>query len=76
MYSYIFLAEIGNLNEVIYEYTIDGDVMTLSVTSAEASTFAGVDIKTVGENVNLLETLVRKTGLSNIVFGGTGYFIE
>ena len=76
MYSYIFLAEIGNLNEVIYEYTIDGNVMTLSVTSAEASTFAGTDIKTVGENVNLLETLVRKTGLSNIVFGGAGYFIE
>ena len=71
MYSYILLAEIGNLNEVIYEYRIDGEATTLSVTSADASAFAGVDIKTVGEDINRLEKLVRKTGLSNVVFGGT-----
>lgn len=70
MYSYILLAEIGNLNEVIYEYTIDGEGKTLSVTSADASAFAGVDIKSVAGDINQLERLVRKTELSNIVLGG------
>lgn len=68
-YAYILLAEIGNLNEVIYEYIIDGEINTLCITSAEASEFAGVDIKTVAEDVNKLEVLVNKTGLSNIALG-------
>lgn len=70
MYSYVLLAQIGNLEEVIYEYTMDGEKVELSVTSEDATAFAGVDIKTVGEDVNRLEMLVRKTGLSNIVLGG------
>ncbi len=70
MYSYVLLAEIGNLNEVIYEYTIDGETKTMSTTSDEASKYAGTDIKKVAEDINQLEKLVRKTGLSNIVFGG------
>lgn len=71
LYAYIYLAQIGNLDEVIYEYMIDGEIKTLSVTSSEASEFAGIDIKSVGTDINLLEALVRKAGLSNVVLGGT-----
>ena len=70
MYAYIYLAQIGNLNEVVFEYKIDGKTKTLSVTSSDASEFAGVEIKSVGTDINLLEALVRKTELSNVVFGG------
>lgn len=70
MYAYIYLAQIGNLNEVVFEYKIDGKTKTLSVTSSDASEFAGVEIKSVGTDINLLEALVRKTELSHVVFGG------
>lgn len=70
-YAYIYLAQIGNLDEVIFEYKVDGKTKILSVTSSEASEFAGVEIKTVGTDIHLLEELVRKTGLSNVVLGGT-----
>ena len=70
MYAYIFLAQIGNLDEVIFEYKVDGETKMLSVTSSEASEFAGAEIKAVGTDINLLETLVRKTELSNVVLGG------
>lgn len=70
MYAYIFLAQIGNLDEVIYEYKVDRETKMLSVTSSEASEFAGAEIKAVGTDINLLETLVRKTELSNVVLGG------
>lgn len=70
LYAYIYLAEVGNLNEVIYEYQVDGEPKTLSVTSSEASEFAGEDIKSVGTDINRLEQLVKKTGLSNVVLGG------
>ena len=69
-YAYIYLAEVGNLGEVIYDYHVDGEPKTLSVTSSEASEYAGEDIKSVGTDINWLEMLVRKTGLSNVVFGG------
>lgn len=69
-YAYVFLAEIGNLNEMIYEYKIDGEARQLSVTADEASEYAGEDIKKVGEDINRLEELVRRTGLSNVVLGG------
>lgn len=71
MYAYIYLAQIGNLDEVIFEYKIDGETKILSVTGSEASEFAGAEIKTVGTDINLLEKLVRKTELSNVVLGGT-----
>lgn len=73
MYSYLLLAEIGNLDEVIFEYTIDGETTTLSVTSADATSSVGVDIKTIGQDIHLLEDLVRKTGFSNYV---SGYAVE
>ena len=70
LYAYICLAEVGNLNEVIYDYHVDGEPKTFSVTSSEASKYAGVDIKSVGTDINRLEQLIRKTGLSNVVLGG------
>lgn len=69
-YAYIILADIGNLNEVIFDYKVDGESKQLSVTAADATAFLGSDIKEAGENVVLLETLVQKTGLSNVVIGG------
>lgn len=69
-YAYVYLAQIGNLNEVIFEYRIEGETKILSVTSSDASEFAGVEIKKVGTDINLLEALIRKTGLSNIVLSG------
>ncbi|MGN0344004.1 MAG: DUF4825 domain-containing protein [Lachnospiraceae bacterium] len=70
LYAYIYLAEVGNLSEVIYEYKVDGEKKTLSVTNSEASEYAGEDIKSIGTDINRLEQLVRKTGLSNVVLGG------
>lgn len=68
-YACIYLAEIGNLGEVIYEYNMDGETQILSVTSNAASEIAGTDIKKVGTDINLLEHFIRKTGLSNIALG-------
>ncbi len=69
-YAYICLAEIGNLDEVVFEYKIEGETKVLTVNSKEASEFAETDIKKVGTDINLLEELVRKTGLSNVALGG------
>lgn len=66
-YAYLLLSQIGNLDEVVYEYTIEGKPVSLSVTSKQATEYAGVDIKTVGQDIVLLEQLVRKTGLSNVM---------
>lgn len=69
-YAYILLAQIGNLDEIVYDYKVDGESYTMSITSEDASSFLGIDIKEAGTDVNLLEKLVRKTGLSNVVLGG------
>lgn len=62
-YAYVLLAVIGNLGEVSYEYTVDGNTCTLSVTEEEAALFAGQDIKRCGQEVLLLQELIEKTGL-------------
>ena len=68
IYAYMLLALVGNVSEIEYEYKIEGQKYTLTVDEKQASQFAGVDIKTVGEDINKLENLVRKTGLFNVVF--------
>ncbi|MGN0334885.1 MAG: DUF4825 domain-containing protein [Lachnospiraceae bacterium] len=50
-YAYAMLAVIDNLGQVSYEYVIDGETCELSVTSAEATAYAGQDIKSVGKDV-------------------------
>lgn len=64
-YAYVFLAVIDNLGEVSFEYTVDGNICLLVVTSEEASAFAGCDIKKCGQDVLLLQELLRKSGLES-----------
>lgn len=63
-YAYVLLAEIENLGEITYEYTLDGKEQTLTITAADASDYAGEDIKSVGKEITALERLVQKTGLN------------
>ena len=51
------------LNAEYLSYHLEVSGKNLSVTSADASAFAGMDIKTVAEDINALDMLVRKTGL-------------
>lgn len=60
--AYVMLAVIENLGEVTFEYETDGEVCTLTVDADEASAYAGENIKLVGEDVNLLENLMKKAG--------------
>lgn len=62
-YAYILLAEIENLGELTYEYTLNGVSQTLTITEADASEYAGQNIKDIGKNVAKLELLIRKTGM-------------
>lgn len=62
-YAYILLAEIENLDELTYEYTLNGVSQTLTVTEADASEYAGQNIKDIGKNVAKLELLIRQTGM-------------
>ena len=59
-YAYILLAAVGNLSEVSYEYTVDGQTLLLSETQAEATEFAGRDIKECGKDLLLLQELIEK----------------
>ena len=59
-YAYLYLSQIGNLGEVVYEYQVDGETKQLTVTSSEATEFAGCDIKEVGKDMNLLESLENR----------------
>ena len=58
-YGYILLAAVGNLSEVSYEYIVDGQPQFLLVTEAEATEFAGRDIKECGEDLLLLQELIE-----------------
>lgn len=62
-YAYVMLAEIDNLDWVTYEYTTDGEAYELTVTSEDASVYAGQDIKEIGADIVLLQELMEKTGL-------------
>lgn len=62
-YAYILLAEIENLGELTYEYTLNGVSQTLTVTETDTSEYAGQNIKDIGKNVAKLELLIRKTGM-------------
>lgn len=70
-YAYVLLATIDNLGEVSYEYVIDAKTYELTVTQQEASEFAGENIKNSGQDVNKLQSIMKKTGLAN-----RPYFID
>lgn len=63
-YAYILLAEIENLGEITYEYTLNDEPQKLTITVEDASTYAEEDIKEAGKNITALEKLVRKTELN------------
>ncbi len=67
-YAYILLAVVQNLGEVSFEYVSEGESCKLTVTSDEASEFAGHDIKECYEDIVLLQDLVCKTGLDTYAF--------
>ena len=62
-YAYVILAVIDNLDRVTYEYTTDGEAYELTVTSEDASAYAGQDIKEIGADIVLLQQLMEKTGI-------------
>ena len=66
--GYVLLALIGNLDEVSYEYTLNGKAATRTVTSADASAFLGQDIKNAGRNIRVLAALVDRTGLDTTTY--------
>ncbi|MDO4490384.1 MAG: DUF4825 domain-containing protein [Lachnospiraceae bacterium] len=67
--GYLMLAGIGNLDAVSFSYTVSGSEKSLTVTAADASAYAGEDIKTVGRDLLLLENLVQKTGFHTLADG-------
>ena len=62
-YAYILLAVTGNLGEVSFEYTVDGEMHTLTIDTEDASAFSGQDIKTCSEAAAALQELLEKAGL-------------
>ncbi len=67
-YAYVLLAVVENLGEVTYEYVSEGKEGKLTVTSQEASQFAGHDIKDCYDDIVLLQNLIKKTGLDDYAF--------
>ena len=62
-YGYIILGLVSNLDEVIFEYTIDGQATTKTVTCKEASDFLGQDIKNCYKEVSVLQSLYDMMGM-------------
>lgn len=63
-YAYVLLATIDNLGYVTYNYTVRGESAGMTITREDASSFAGMDIKSCGETPAQLQTLMEKTGLN------------
>ncbi|MGN1307337.1 MAG: DUF4825 domain-containing protein [Faecousia sp.] len=63
-FAYVLLGVIDNLGEVSYEYQTGGMLHTVTVTQAEATAFAGNEIKNCGKDPALLQALMEKTGLN------------
>lgn len=72
-YGYMLLGVIGNLSEVKFTYDVidsEGEEVkhSLKVTSQEATAFFGTDIKKCSEDINILQSLAKKTGLSEMAY--------
>lgn len=72
-YAYVLLGVIGNLSEVKFTYGVlnyDGDEeeQSFTVTKEQASEFFGGNIKKCSEDVNILQSLMDKTGLSHMAY--------
>lgn len=73
-YAYILLSVIGNLGEVTYDYTVDGQNESMTITTLDAASFAGMDIKNCGQDVALLQQLVEKIGLDSYAYVAGEYY--
>ena len=62
-YGYIILGVVQNLDEVIFEYSIDGHAKTKTVTCKDASAFLGQDIKNCYKEVSVLQSLYDMMGM-------------
>ena len=68
-FAYVLLGVIGNLQEVEYAYTIDGESLTKSITAQNATEFFGRNIKDCGRSPRILGDLFNKTGLDTYAMG-------
>jgi hypothetical protein len=68
-FAYVLLGLVGNLDEVTYQYTVDGKQQSLTVTSADATSFFGQDVKDCSGSVRLLDELLDKTGITAMTMG-------
>ena len=74
-FSYVLLAAIENLDEVTFAYTVDGKAAEKVITTDDATAFFGQDIKNCYSDVNLLDELIRETGLDHYVLGGSSGYV-
>lgn len=72
-FAYVLLAMVGNLDQVTYQYTVEGAGAWLTVNTKDASAFFGGNIKDCGTSVRLLDTLLQKTGLNAYAMGSGDY---
>ena len=68
-FAYVLLGVIGNLDEVEYSYTVNGENIVKSVTVQDATDFFGRNIKDCGESPRVLGDLLKKTGLDAYAMG-------
>lgn len=61
--GYIMLGLIQNLDEICFEYTVDGKAVTKTFTANEASEFFGNDIKSCYDDIRSLQLLFDKLGM-------------
>jgi hypothetical protein len=62
--AYVLMGVIRNLNQVSYEYTVNGQPMTKDVTVEDGNIFFWAGVKTCYDNVRYLDELISRTGLS------------
>lgn len=72
-YSYVLLGVIGNLSYITFTYDVfnsegEDEEKSITVTKEQASEFFGEDIKKCSEDINNLQHLMEKTGLSDIPY--------
>ena len=72
-YSYVLLGVIGNLSFVTFSYDLfnssgEDEEKSLTITKEQASEFFGEDIKKCSEDINNLQRLMDKTGLSEMPY--------
>lgn len=67
-YAYVLLAMVENLGEVTYQYTWGGFPAWRTITTEQASEFAGEDIKAVGKDIAKLQLLMEKADLIDTAY--------